>query len=68
LLRRLHYLEEFLRVCSWCQKVSSGNEWMGMETYLKTKFATKTSHGMCPDCLRKKKEEIVAADKATTAV
>jgi len=39
-----------------------------METYLKSKFATKTSHGMCPDCLRKKKEEIVAADKATTAV
>jgi hypothetical protein len=66
LLRRLHYLEEFLRVCSWCQKVSSGNEWIGMETYLKSKFATKTSHGMCPDCLRKKKEEILAGEKATT--
>ena len=66
LLRRLHYLEEFLRVCSWCQKVSSGNEWIGMETYLKSKFATKTSHGMCPDCLRKTKEEILAGEKATT--
>ena len=66
LLRRLHYLEEFLRVCSWCRKVCHGNEWIEMEKYLKSKFATKTSHGMCPDCLRKKKEEILAGEKATT--
>jgi len=63
LLKRLHYLEEFLRVCGWCQKVSYGNEWIEMEKYLNSKFATKTSHGMCPDCLRKKKEEIAAAEK-----
>jgi len=63
LLKRLHYLEEFLRVCGWCRKVSYGNEWIEMESYLKSKFATKTSHGMCPDCLRRKKDEIVAAEK-----
>ena len=63
LLKRLHYLEEFLRVCSWCRKVSSGGEWLDMEKYLNSKFATKTSHGMCPDCLRKKKAEIAAVEK-----
>jgi hypothetical protein len=68
LLKRLHYLEEFLRVCGWCRKVSHGTEWIEMERYLKSKFATKTSHGMCPDCLRKKKDELVAGDKATTTV
>ena len=68
LLRRLHYLEEFLRVCSWCRKVSHGNEWIEMERYLKSKFATKTSHGMCPDCLRRKKDEIAAGNKAATTV
>jgi len=67
LLRRLHYLEEFLRVCSWCRKVSYGNEWVEMEKYLKSKFATKTSHGMCPDCLRKKKDEIAAGGKTPAA-
>ena len=61
LLERLHYLEEFLRV-------SHGNEWIEMERYLKSKFATKTSHGMCPDCLRKKKDEIAAGNKAATTV
>ena len=68
LLRRLHYLEEFLRVCGWCRKVCHGNEWIEMEKYLKSKFATKTSHGMCPDCLRQKKEELASGDKATTIV
>lgn len=63
LLKRLHYLEEFLRVCGWCRKVSYGNEWIEMEKYLNSKFATRTSHGMCPDCLKKKKEEIAAAEK-----
>jgi hypothetical protein len=64
LLKRLHYLEEFLRVCSWCRKVDYQGEWLDMEKYLKSKFATKTSHGMCPDCLKKKKDEIAAAAKA----
>lgn len=68
LLKRLHYLEEFLRVCSWCRKVSYGNDWIEMETYLKSKFATKTSHGMCPDCLRKQKQEIASGEKSTPIV
>jgi hypothetical protein len=60
LLKRLHYLEEFLRVCSWCRKVNYQDQWLGMEKFLNSKFDTKTSHGMCPDCLQKKKAEIAA--------
>jgi len=64
LLRRLHYLEEFVRVCSWCRKVSHEDEWLEMESYFNSKFDTKTSHGMCPDCLQKHREEIEAAVRA----
>jgi hypothetical protein len=39
-----------------------------MEKYLKTKFATKTSHGMCPHCLKKQKDELAAADKTPTTI
>lgn len=63
LLRRLHHLEEFLRVCGWCRKVCDNGEWLETEKYFNTRFATKTSHGMCPDCLRKKVEEIAAHEK-----
>ena len=68
LLKRLHYLEEFLRICSWCRKVCYEGEWLEMEKYLKSKFATKTSHGMCPACLQKKKNELAAGEKIPTTI
>ena len=58
LLKRLHYLEEFLRVCSWCRRVCHEEEWLTTEKFFSSKFATRTSHGMCPECLRKSVEEI----------
>jgi hypothetical protein len=58
LLKRLHYLEEFLRICSWCRKVCHHDEWLTMEDYFNSKFATRTSHGMCPECLQKKRQEL----------
>lgn len=66
LLKRLHHLEEYLRICSWCRNVEHDGEWMPMENYFNSKFATKTSHGMCPACLQKKKAEIAALDRPTT--
>ncbi len=62
LLKRLHHLEEFLRICGWCRKVCHEGEWLDMEKYFKSKFATKTSHGMCPECLAKKKRELAPAE------
>jgi hypothetical protein len=52
-LQRLHHLEEFLLVCSWCRKVGSQGHWLTMEEYLNSKFAVETSHGICPECARK---------------
>lgn len=52
ILKRLHHLEEFLLVCSWCRKVGHEGEWLTMEQYFGSKFDTETSHGMCPDCAR----------------
>jgi hypothetical protein len=63
LLKRLHYLEEFLRICGWCRKVCYHGEWLKMEEYFNSRFATKTSHGMCPDCLQKKVDELGAKEK-----
>ena len=61
LLKRLHYLEEFLRICGWCRRVCDGDEWMEFERYFSSKFSTTTTHGMCPDCLKKSVEEIATA-------
>jgi hypothetical protein len=58
LLKRLHYLEDFLRICGWCRRVCYNDEWLALENYFNSKFATRTSHGMCPDCLKKKVAEL----------
>jgi hypothetical protein len=58
LLARLHDLEEFLRICSWCRKVCDNDKWVTMEEYFNSKFATHTSHGMCPDCLNQTMKEL----------
>lgn len=57
LLQRLHELEEFLLICAWCRKVGHNDQWLTMEDYFDSKFATGTSHGICPECAAKQLEE-----------
>lgn len=64
LLKRLHHLEEFVRICSWCRRVCHHDEWLTMEKFFSSKFDTKTTHGMCPDCLKRKYDEIATAAAA----
>ncbi|HEV2319395.1 MAG TPA: hypothetical protein VGV18_06575 [Verrucomicrobiae bacterium] len=69
LLKRLHHLEKYLRICSWCRKVCHDDQWLGLEDYFNSRFATRTSHGMCPECLKKKVAEMSVelnpSDRAT---
>jgi hypothetical protein len=59
LVHRLHHLEEFLLVCSWCRKVGHEGKWLTMEEYFGAKFATPTSHGICPECARTQLKQYV---------
>lgn len=62
LLKRLHYLEEFIRMCGWCKRVCYQGEWLSTEKYLNSKYDMHTTHGVCPDCLKGQKEEIQRAN------
>src|SRR5579859_2934988 len=53
LVDRLHYLEGMLRICAWCRKVGHGQKWMRLEDYLSEGRHIGTTHGVCPDCLKK---------------
>jgi hypothetical protein len=50
LVLRLHYLEEFVRVCGWCKKMNVRGQWVPLEQFFELKFDTPTSHGICPAC------------------
>jgi hypothetical protein len=58
LVRRLHHLEEFLMVCSWCRKVGHEGQWLTMEQYFGSHFDTQTTHGICPECSQKARDRL----------
>lgn len=64
ILEHLHYLEKFLRVCSWCRRINYQGEWMPLEEFMRQGFDTPTTHGICSECLRLQQE---AARKAHEA-
>ncbi len=48
-------LQELLPICSYCKKVRDDkNYWQEVENYLDSKSNLKFSHGICPDCYKKK--------------
>jgi hypothetical protein len=51
IVARLFYLERFLQVCAWCQKVEHEGRWVPIAEFFKERFDSRTSHGMCPECL-----------------
>jgi hypothetical protein len=50
LLKRLHYVESFIRVCAWCKKMSHDDQWVQVADYFAGRFDIPTTHGICPDC------------------
>ena len=70
-LRRMRYLEGFMRLCAWCRHIDYKGNWISMEDFLQQGFDTPTTHGICPTCLAKHqaawlKSKEAAKDRATT--
>lgn len=57
IIKRLHYLEGFLRMCAWCKKVEINEQWLTTEDYFDHEFNTKTTHSICPICTERMKHE-----------
>lgn len=58
LIRRMVYLEGFLRVCAWCRKVDAEEKWTSIENYFGRGSDVETSHALCPECRQKWKNDI----------
>ena len=57
LLDHLRYLEGFVRICAWCRKVGHKDKWVRMEQYFADGLHLQTTHGVCPECLKKVGED-----------
>ena len=60
-LKRVQYLERFMRVCAWCRRIHFKGEWMPLERFMEQSFDTPTTHGICKECLRQQQAAIVRA-------
>jgi PAS domain S-box-containing protein len=51
-------LRQILPLCSSCKKVRDEKGfWTDVEVYLRERASTEVSHGLCPECARKKPAE-----------
>ena len=58
LLGHVRYLQGFMRVCAWCRHIHHKGEWIRLEQFMQEGFDTPTTHGICPECLRQKKQAL----------
>ena len=58
-LRTIKTLSGLVPICAWCHKTIKNEEgdWMQLETYIENHSEAKFTHGICPLCLKKMKEE-----------
>ncbi len=53
-------LENLLPICSYCKKYrTDGNEWLPIEKFLNDNTGRKLTHGICPECHAKIREEYI---------
>jgi hypothetical protein len=56
LVKRIHSMEEYLKVCSWCSKIKSGDQWVALDEFLNAECNIETAQSICPVCVQKVKE------------
>lgn len=57
-LLEVQSLESLLPVCAWCKKVRDDQGyWSQLEAFIAAKTRTRFSHGICPDCSEKVRQE-----------
>ena len=49
-------LESIMTVCSYCKRVHTHDQWVGMEQYVATEFKSLPSHTFCPSCFAERVE------------
>lgn len=59
-LNTIKTLSGFVPICAWCHKKIQDEEgqWIRLEIYIEEHSEARFTHGICPDCAKKSKEEV----------
>ena len=62
-LQNIKQLHGILPICAWCKKIRGDDEyWHSVEDYISSHSDIDFTHGICPECLEKEKEELSDKD------
>lgn len=51
LLKKVHYLEGFLHVCSMCKRIRVKDDWIPIEDFIKDHSEAVYTESLCPKCI-----------------
>lgn len=58
-LQQVKRLEGLLPICAWCKKVRNDqNYWQGLDVYLTEHSDAQVTHGICPECKARIREQV----------
>jgi hypothetical protein len=61
--KELHVLRGFLHVCGYCGRIMNDDgNWISMQNYITIHSEAVLSHGICPDCIPKFKDNLVTLE------
>jgi hypothetical protein len=63
MLTRMQKQEGFLHLCSWCRRIGSKGRWLSTEEFFHRRFDTRTSHGICEECLKEQEAAVANAKR-----
>ena len=67
-LQEIKTLRGLIPICAWCKKIrNDAGLWEQLEAYLRHHTEARFSHGICPDCLDKRRVLDPHADRNDTA-
>lgn len=68
-LQNIKQLHGILPICAWCKKIRGNDEyWHSVEDYISSHSEIDFTHGICPECLKKEKEELSKEDNVQNPV
>jgi hypothetical protein len=67
-LTQVKTLSGMIPICGWCKSVRSDKGyWQTVEQYVRSNSDATFSHGICPGCAEKFKDEILKANSTQSA-
>jgi hypothetical protein len=68
-LAEVKTLSVLIPICAWCKNVRSDTGyWQTVEQYVRINSDANFSHGVCPTCAARFKDEIVRANQKAEAL